>query len=168
MRRRPLISKDDKVALDRIREDWSEAEAEMKYAVQATTLPKNWEQVKARILSGNTRECSVCGSIERLTIHHRDGNERNNKPGNLVPLCLGCHDKLPVPPFSEAFYCQTMQLGGDRSICLRLGVRGGERRSSTCEFFSGRHGCLLVVMDIVQGENRFHKKPGKKGERHCI
>lgn len=38
--------------------------------------------------------CAVCGETENLEVHHRDGDRTNNTLDNLLPLCVGCHQKL--------------------------------------------------------------------------
>lgn len=50
--------------------------------------------------------CEICGLTHRydedgylvtrahLTVHHIDGNVRNNDPVNLSTLCRPCHDKV--------------------------------------------------------------------------
>lgn len=38
--------------------------------------------------------CEKCGATERLHVHHRDENWRNNDPLNLMTLCPSCHLKL--------------------------------------------------------------------------
>lgn len=38
--------------------------------------------------------CELCGTIDRLTIHHKDRNWRNNTPSNLQTLCNSCHTSL--------------------------------------------------------------------------
>lgn len=39
--------------------------------------------------------CPGCGrdrdAVDRVDVHHRDGNPRNNDPDNLVALCRRCH-----------------------------------------------------------------------------
>jgi 5-methylcytosine-specific restriction endonuclease McrA len=38
--------------------------------------------------------CAVCGSTEKLNIHHKDRDRSNNDPENLETLCPSCHMKL--------------------------------------------------------------------------
>lgn len=38
--------------------------------------------------------CERCGTPERLSIHHKDRNWRNNQPLNLATLCDSCHTSL--------------------------------------------------------------------------
>ena len=38
--------------------------------------------------------CVVCGSVERLVVHHVDGSQKNYSSVNLVPVCFCCHKKI--------------------------------------------------------------------------
>lgn len=38
--------------------------------------------------------CERCGTADRLTIHHRDRDWRNNDHANLATLCAVCHTTL--------------------------------------------------------------------------
>lgn len=38
--------------------------------------------------------CQVCGTTERLHVHHIDRNPENNETTNLATLCASCHLKL--------------------------------------------------------------------------
>jgi hypothetical protein len=40
------------------------------------------------------QECAVCKSIERLNVHHKDRDRKNNKLENLIMLCHKCHRKI--------------------------------------------------------------------------
>src|SRR2546425_11096317 len=40
------------------------------------------------------KQCENCNSTERLQIHHKDENWKNNLPSNLKTLCPSCHMKL--------------------------------------------------------------------------
>lgn len=50
-------------------------------------LTPSW-QVAIKALSF---KCSFCGTTERLEIHHKDGNTKNNKVENLQVVCHYCH-----------------------------------------------------------------------------
>jgi hypothetical protein len=36
----------------------------------------------------------VCGAVEDIVVHHRDGDRGNNAIENLIPLCETCHGKV--------------------------------------------------------------------------
>jgi 5-methylcytosine-specific restriction endonuclease McrA len=38
-------------------------------------------------------KCTVCGSQERLQLHHKDKNRKNNLLDNIELLCYACHRK---------------------------------------------------------------------------
>ena len=44
------------------------------------------------------RKCEVCGFVEtdevRLHVHHKDGNDLNDSPDNLMLVCPSCHGKI--------------------------------------------------------------------------
>jgi hypothetical protein len=44
--------------------------------------------------SGNQKVCSECSSENRIHIHHKDRDYKNNDISNLVYLCLSCHLKV--------------------------------------------------------------------------
>lgn len=37
------------------------------------------------------RKCMWCRKLPVQELHHIDGNPKNNKPNNLIPLCGYCH-----------------------------------------------------------------------------
>ena len=37
--------------------------------------------------------CETCSTADKLHVHHRDGDWRNNTPDNLATLCGSCHLK---------------------------------------------------------------------------
>lgn len=51
--------------------------------------------------------CERCGFVaadkSQLDVHHRDGNNKNNDPGNLETLCANCHRLHHLGPSSGAF-----------------------------------------------------------------
>lgn len=48
---------------------------------------------KTLIENGISPICARCGEKDQrvLTVHHKDGNRKNNTIKNLVWLCLNCH-----------------------------------------------------------------------------
>jgi 5-methylcytosine-specific restriction endonuclease McrA len=42
-------------------------------------------------LYGKKKECERCGAKEKLHIHHKDRNRKNNEAENLEVLCIPCH-----------------------------------------------------------------------------
>ena len=49
---------------------------------------------KILLASGMEQKCVVCGSTEKLDVHHKDGNHSNNDLSNLTWVCRGCHNKV--------------------------------------------------------------------------
>jgi endogenous inhibitor of DNA gyrase (YacG/DUF329 family) len=49
-----------------------------------------------RKYAGITAEsvCAWCGWPRNIVAHHRDSNERNNRPGNVIPVCRSCHQRF--------------------------------------------------------------------------
>ena len=39
-------------------------------------------------------ECYFCGTSEKLIVHHKDFNRKNNNEENLLVVCPNCHSKL--------------------------------------------------------------------------
>jgi len=57
-------------------------------------------QLKETVRENSSQECAECGMPQddheqefgqKLHVHHRDGDKRNNKTQNLVALCARCH-----------------------------------------------------------------------------
>lgn len=42
--------------------------------------------------------CEVCGSAEKLQLHHKDKNKENNQLSNIQLLCASCHGKAHGRP----------------------------------------------------------------------
>lgn len=53
------------------------------------SLTKNHALYKELIL----KPCEKCNCASEL-IHHKDGNRKNNKRINLMPVCYSCHAKI--------------------------------------------------------------------------
>ncbi len=145
------LSKKDEKAIAFIRAEWSREDLEKQYAICATTLPDNWQEAQKRIFRQDRKRCVVCGAnswIKKLLVHHRDGNEQNNKPSNLITVCHDCHAKFPVPPFSENFYCKTIIHRWYDPVCLRLGKKIKITDPRNCPFYSRVHGCLFCALQL--------------------
>lgn len=53
-------------------------------------------EIYSKILQahGVKKECKICGSIDKIHVHHIDGNHENNEITNLVYLCCKCHNTI--------------------------------------------------------------------------
>lgn len=58
-----------------------------------------YEAIKIR----DKNRCQTCGKKELLIIHHKDRNDMNNNPDNLICLCNNCHLLLHKPIVNEKF-----------------------------------------------------------------
>ena len=69
--------------------------------------PKNWKWLSKQIRKREGDKCYFCfarngqkhwltGSKVVLTVHHIDGDKKNNKPLNLIALCQRCHLRLDL------------------------------------------------------------------------
>ena len=58
------------------------------------------------------RKCVLCGTTERIHIHHMDGNRTNNSKDNLMPLCVSCHTYVHWRKWKgESFTIEPMSRG---------------------------------------------------------
>lgn len=48
---------------------------------------------RAKALNNLDQVCAKCGSLERLLVHHKDHDRRNNELSNLQILCKRCHQE---------------------------------------------------------------------------
>ncbi|MDR1658881.1 MAG: HNH endonuclease [Desulfovibrio sp.] len=58
---------------------------------------KDWQRRRVQTLKADPlcRICKAAGLIRPATIvHHKDENQFNNAPDNLLPLCRDCHERL--------------------------------------------------------------------------
>lgn len=60
---------------------------------------ERFDGVKEDILKRDDYKCQLCGTTEKLVVHHIDGNNHtsnkaNNSISNLITFCSSCHNKL--------------------------------------------------------------------------
>lgn len=55
-----------------------------------------WKRAKARLYERDGKECSICKSESKLSVHHNKYNEKNLNGSiqALIILCQPCHDEL--------------------------------------------------------------------------
>lgn len=51
-------------------------------------------KLKKQIKKRDNYTCQLCGTKERLAVHHIDYNKYNNNPENLLTLCIKCNAKV--------------------------------------------------------------------------
>ena len=64
-------------------------------------------------LGHRTGVCEICGSVERLEVHHNDLNWLNNTPSNLQLLCNKCHTKVHSSLPNEDKYEESFKVFAD-------------------------------------------------------
>ena len=52
---------------------------------------RRWHNINLEKLREITKICASCGFDKLITLHHLDGNKKNNNDNNLVGLCPNCH-----------------------------------------------------------------------------
>lgn len=73
-------------------------------------------------------KCVRCGSDKRLSIHHIDGDWKNNEPSNLVLLCPKCHKiaesgKLELKPTVFGYHGGEVRVPFGRKRRVFVGFR---------------------------------------------
>ena len=53
--------------------------------------PENYKNHRTICFAYHDKICVVCGEDKIVAVHHMDGNDKNNDPVNLVPLCPTHH-----------------------------------------------------------------------------
>lgn len=59
------------------------------FDISSRTFSKKYQQVCFKF---HEHKCIVCEEKLLLDVHHYDGNRKNNKPENLIPLCATHHN----------------------------------------------------------------------------
>jgi len=52
------------------------------------------KKLKTKILIRDNKQCKICGSSNKVVIHHINRNKHNSKENNLITLCRSCHLKV--------------------------------------------------------------------------
>jgi len=52
------------------------------------------EYVQAQTIKQNIKQCELCSSVDKLEVHHKDKNTKNNNIENLIKVCCKCHNLL--------------------------------------------------------------------------
>ena len=60
---------------------------------RSNTNNPNWKEdvYRSTCFHYHTKKCIVCEECNIVTVHHYDGNNKNNHPTNLIPLCPTHH-----------------------------------------------------------------------------
>ena len=58
---------------------------------------RRWRQLRELVLQRDGHRCRVCGSEQRLEVHHVDGNSANDDPLNLQVRCTEHNPRGPDP-----------------------------------------------------------------------
>jgi 5-methylcytosine-specific restriction endonuclease McrA len=72
------------------------------------TYGEDWDLIASKVKAEKNYTCEECGATRnlktklRITVHHRDGNPKNNERTNLQCLCNKCH--LQKQKFLQAGY----------------------------------------------------------------
>ena len=59
------------------------------YGVKDRNFSRKYRQI---CFANHQHKCVVCEENLMLDVHHLDGNKKNNKPENLIPLCATHHN----------------------------------------------------------------------------
>ena len=94
-------------------------------------------------------KCERCGSADRLHVHHKDDNYKNNDPANLETLCTYCHGKEHGPRRGNTFAGRQWVLKTDLAeiwVSLRKAMRLAKDRDPSLS---------LSIRDILHKHGRF-------------
>lgn len=63
--------------------------SEMRMGEKNPRFNNGWRQYHR--IKKHIKFCENCGRNYNLEVHHLDGNNKNNKPENLIKVCRRCH-----------------------------------------------------------------------------
>lgn len=106
------------------KKQWVE-KIEQKYGIGIRTIQTYGLQLALLVYDRAKRECEQCGESYDLTIHHKDGNGRNNQEkrlpmnnhtNNLQVLCRKCHGSIHGK--EGRGISRRLKKGGDKDVYL--------------------------------------------------
>jgi 5-methylcytosine-specific restriction endonuclease McrA len=58
--------------------------------------PESYKQLCHRVLKRDSWQCQICGSGQKLQVHHKQlrSQQGSDDDLNLITLCAGCHEGL--------------------------------------------------------------------------
>ena len=62
---------------------------------------RKWHNISLEKLREVTKVCASCDFDKLVTLHHLDGNKKNNDDKNLVGLCPNCHKMIHTYQYFE-------------------------------------------------------------------
>jgi ribosomal protein L28 len=98
---RKLISKNHADVTGKNNSQWLGGLNDYKYT-------PDWRKIRKLAIEYYGDICYRCGSKNHICIHHIDYNKKNNRLGNLIPLCLKCHLKTN---FNREFWERIISVG---------------------------------------------------------
>ena len=56
--------------------------------------PEPYDQLRKQVLRRDGWECQICGSRQKLQVHHKQlrSQQGSDDDLNLITLCVGCHE----------------------------------------------------------------------------
>jgi mannose-6-phosphate isomerase-like protein (cupin superfamily) len=79
---------------------------------------RGFRKTRKLILERDNHECILCGSKDKLEVHHIDDDEKNDDEKNLMTLCRKCHN---ITKFNRDFWQRVFIGLGSNSKVVKKG-----------------------------------------------